>query len=382
MWHPVLMNDLVTLGDTAESTVEWCGSFKHQISTSYVGGYTTEKATLWQIIVATRAQIVTYNLGYFAGLTPSLTAMTNATMPTAWTGFYPKYPATQAGWNAYIQCAMTQAEFNAAFNAYSQLGGIWGDLWREFSQNEGALYRGSKYIENHQPAGMYTVAATAYTVSGAAATPLCNQFEFLPMLSLIADFDASHMGSLSYGSSLPINQWVTQHGDRIMLVGDDNPTVWNSGNVKMTLNVQQNDMGFGFDDDSNGFLTWDVAYRAQMGDTSGLLGQGPLMSYFPDNLIDDDNDVNTPLAHPKSPNILPWNVNLGLTLYPCHPEKINFHIMVLKALVTSYSGHMILTPAMVPYVPCYTDVSQGTTHPNPCTGTSHAAGQLVILACP
>jgi hypothetical protein len=91
------------------------------------------------------------------------------------------------------------------------------------------VYRVTGELSKHQPAGPYTVDASAVDQAGNTGS-LSNQFTVLPIIGLRQDFTA-----IDFGQILPnTTKWV--RGD--FAFGGALPTVMNVGNVLMYINVQ------------------------------------------------------------------------------------------------------------------------------------------------
>lgn len=118
-----------------------------------------------------------------------------------------------------LEAAVHTGQLSAA-NAALALENCGKQIWR--------VYRVQGELSKHQPAGTYTVVASAVDQAGNTGS-LTNTFTVLPIIGLRQDFSA-----VDFGQILPnTSKWV--RGDFVF--GGALPTVENVGNVLMYLNV-------------------------------------------------------------------------------------------------------------------------------------------------
>jgi hypothetical protein len=169
---------------------------------------------------------------------------------------YFKYeiPYVKLGHSA-AEIAMVQAAYDAGlitFGAYDL-----ADVLYELDKGTADLWRGLAEIDYEQPAGQYDVLVYAVDNNDNLSPVLINQFEYVAVCGIEADFTGINFGSTNLGVEKMIP------GD---LVWDDpaginKATVRNIGNTWTSLTVMFDDMGFG--QDING--QWNVNFDARMG---------------------------------------------------------------------------------------------------------------------
>ncbi len=346
IWHPTFTNEFATSRWAEllnEEYDEWCGSFKVEIELDTWGGSCANVSTkLTKIREALLTGNVTINWDFFNGM-----------------------GITEVG---PLMSGSTFAEWLAAYTTYSNPllnGTVIQEVWRELEQCQAGVFTDYTTFNIHQPAGWYDVAVIA--VDGGVPTPaLCNEVEYLGVDSFIADFGSE----LDYGV-IDFGEWETVHGDRDMLTLAS-PTVWNNGNTYINLNVSQDSMGMGYNVDGGSFDKWNVLYSVQMGDGSYASTH---YYYHPNDPVSPEyspGDLHPPATWAgvtevtsqgvPSASSAEHEITIDWLLYPCHPEKINFDIIITKDLTPpeeGYSGDMTLTAENVPYEECCTRDAQG-----------------------
>ncbi len=162
-------------------------------------------------------------------------------------------------------------------------GSICGDTG-QLAKEEAAVYCADKSLEWEDPAGQYRVEVLAQDKAGqvswtesnrdsahlsndnSANDPIngpdewdsgeinFNFFDYLPLTAFETDFS-----SVDYGS-VKLNTHKRISGDKTFDTGDGLPTVRNTGNTRLYMGVEQDDMGLGTTDGQ-----WNVQYDARVG---------------------------------------------------------------------------------------------------------------------
>jgi hypothetical protein len=202
------------------------------------------------------------------------------------------------------------------------------DVTSEIAQGEAYLWYGYYTMYYHQPWGHYKVVGGALD-AGPIALPesvLFNWFDYVPVTAMELDFTG-----INYGS-------VTTEGD---VSGDnhfggDQPTLRNIGNTWLTVQIQQDDMGFGKD---SGTGTWNVQFDARIGSITTYPSGG-----------DGSETVYDPagFATMSAPDPAKWT-DLPGVVHLCNTWKIDFSIHIVKAIWPSYSGMMWLRAIYSPF---------------------------------
>jgi hypothetical protein len=191
------------------------------------------------------------------------------------------------------------------------------EVLEELVQEDAKVYRGTQYIDYHQPWGDYYVKVLAYDSGNNESAPLWNQFKYMKVSAAEFDFDSVNYGSVEVCT----NKW--KGGDTIFdpTESPSMATVRNIGNTWVTLQVQQDDMGLG---QTSG--VWNVEYDARLGDAL----TGTAIVYEPDQKV-------------SLPDILEL----------CNTQKLDFSIHVKKAPAGIYTGIMELSWTHEPFAePC------------------------------
>ncbi len=117
------------------------------------------------------------------------------------------------------------------------------------------VYCADKELVWEDPAGNYKVEVFALSTFGRFSNLAVNHFEYLPLTSYEVDFS-----NVDYGTVL-LNAEKTVSGNLVFEPSSsDKPTVRNTGNTRLNMGVEQNDMGMGTTDD-----VCNVSYRARVG---------------------------------------------------------------------------------------------------------------------
>lgn len=142
---------------------------------------------------------------------------------------------------------------------YDEICGETGELMKE----EAYVYCADKQLIWEDPAGLYKVEILALDKAGlfnfecdtaCNGNPNFNYFEYLPMTGYEADF--TH---INYGE-VKLNTHKRVSGDKTFDLGDAKPSVRNTGNTRLYMWVEQDDMGLGTTDGN-----WNVQYDARVG---------------------------------------------------------------------------------------------------------------------
>lgn len=138
--------------------------------------------------------------------------------------------------------------FNTNYN-YNEICSPTGELEKETAY----VYCGDRNISYEDPDGSYLVKVFAQDKAGMSSTILENHFDYLPLTGFEVDFS-----SVDYGN-VKLNTHKIISGD--LTFGTANlPTIRNLGNVRLQINITQDDMGLGT---TNGLPN--VQYDARLG---------------------------------------------------------------------------------------------------------------------
>jgi hypothetical protein len=196
------------------------------------------------------------------------------------------------------------------------------DVTDELAQGEAYLWVGCYVLSYHQPWGCYYVDAFAIDAGPVAPeSHLTNYFFYIPVTAFEIDFTSVNYGDITSNG--------TVSGDNIFGTCD-HPTMRNLGNTWLHLEIQQDDMGFGFDSGSG---TWNVNYDVRL---------GSLVEY------PQGGAAGVPQYNPAgakgvltSPSPAGWTAIPGI-VHLCNTWKLDFSIHILKAILPGYSGMMWL----------------------------------------
>ena len=125
----------------------------------------------------------------------------------------------------------------------------------ELMEETAYVYCANKELIWEDPAGDYKVEVFALSTYGQFSNLAVNYFEYLPLTSYDVDFS-----DVDYGTVL-LNVEKKVIGDFTFDPSfSDRPTVRNTGNTRLNMGVEQNDMGMGTTDS-----VYNVSYRARVG---------------------------------------------------------------------------------------------------------------------
>jgi len=216
-------------------------------------------------------------------------------------------------YNPDTQAAAAKTLFTNAYNkglvAFSDTQLYpYDEIMNELNNGHAAIYCGPFDIDYEDPSGDYVVTIKAQdTLNG--TTLFSNEFLYVPMAGVVADFSA-----VNYGSVQLMNQAMAPAGDYDIINTPGAPTVKNIGNTRMTLSVTQDQMGLP--------LPTDIVYAARVGDTTHTK-----VTYNPNTL--------TPLV-----------TIFGLS----EIQKMDFWVTVRQTgESTAYTGNMTLTADAVDF---------------------------------
>ena len=214
-------------------------------------------------------------------------------------------------------------KFNTGFTA--------AEVREELIQGDAQLFEGAYVMSYHQPYGTYKVIVTAFDSSNNQGT-LENHFLYYGVTATEFDFIA-----IDYGT-VQVQTDVLRGGDTVFSQGDGKPTVRNIGNTWAKIWLFQDDMGFG--QTVGQVPPWNVLFDARLGDAL----TGTLIHFDPAFAKGATPTPNGPKT------VLPDILKL------CNTQKLDFSILVKKALLSSYSGNMWIgaqfeqfNPAPTPY---------------------------------
>jgi len=144
------------------------------------------------------------------------------------------------------------------------------DIIYELDKGTAKLWWGQAEIDYEQPAGLYDVYVFAFDWNENLSAPVWNQFLYVPVCGIEADFTGIDFGSTKLGVEKMIP------GDLIWddPAGINNATVRNIGNTWAHVTIMFDDMGFGQDVND----TWNVNFDARMG-SDDTYYVGPIMPY-------------------------------------------------------------------------------------------------------
>jgi len=131
------------------------------------------------------------------------------------------------------------------------------DVLYELEKGTADLWMGHAEIDYEQPAGKYRVLDYAVDTNNNLSPALFNEFTYIAVCGIEADFTGINFGSVNLGVEKMIP------GDTIwnQTPGLNNATVRNIGNTWTSVTVKFDDMGFG--QDATG--AWNVRFDARMG---------------------------------------------------------------------------------------------------------------------
>jgi len=135
-------------------------------------------------------------------------------------------------------------------DTYETLCGTTGKLYKD----EALVYCGTKEISYEDPAGYYPITTLVQDNDSQSGTH-SHGFTYLPVAAFEVDFSNVNYGNVK----LNINKIIS--GDLNFLPSTDSkPSIRNTGNVRLAVNVWQDDMNLG---KTSG--NWNVSYGARIG---------------------------------------------------------------------------------------------------------------------
>lgn len=150
--------------------------------------------------------------------------------------------------------------FNTNYN-YDEICATDGELMKETA----AVYCATKEISYEDPAGDYEVWAVAQDGNGLQGE-LVNHFTYLDTPAFEVDFNAIDYGSVRLNTHKIISGDLTWDGSP----GTNHASVRNVGNVRLAMQVWQNDMNLGKTDGN-----WNVQYDARVGSSASFANYWP-----------------------------------------------------------------------------------------------------------
>jgi len=245
------------------------------------------------------------------------------------------------------QASAAIAKFNAAYAAgliTFNDGYTPADVTGEIAQGEAYLWYGYFEMYYHQPWGEYKVVGGALDTGPIAlgTSTLFNWFDYIAVTAMEIDFTQVNYGNITTDGEVS--------GDNHFLPGGVNPTLRNIGNTWFHVEIQQDDMNFGWD---SGSADWNVEYNARIGSLISypMNGTGTPMVY-------DPAGFKGVLVTPSSAG---WTQLPGI-IHLCNTWKIDFSIHIFKAILPSYSGNMWLRAIYEPFT--------GPNNPHPDSGVT------------
>jgi hypothetical protein len=198
--------------------------------------------------------------------------------------------------------------------SYDEICGETGELQKETA----FVYCADKELIWEDPAGEYRVQVLALDKGGNFSyeeVPDENFFEYLPLTAFEVDFT-----SVAYGS-VQLNTHKIISGDKTFGTATK-PTVRNTGNTRLYMHVEQDDMGLGTTDGQ-----WNVRYDGRVGNN-----EADWKNYYPD-------------VKKKLQDIL----DLSET------EEMDFSIKIFKfpSLKSDWTGQMWLSATKADFRQCY-----------------------------
>jgi hypothetical protein len=155
------------------------------------------------------------------------------------------------------QAAAAKARFQSAYdkNLVKYFDGyVYTEIMNELNNGHAAIYCGPFQLDYEDPSGLYNVEVKAQdTLNG--TTKKNNQFLYVPMAGVVTDFE-----DVDYGFVQLLSESMANAGDFNLGPDATTPTVKNIGNTRMTLSINQDNMGLPLDTD--------IVYAARVGDTT------------------------------------------------------------------------------------------------------------------
>ena len=149
--------------------------------------------------------------------------------------------------------------FNTGYN-YDEICAEDGELMKETA----AVYCTTKVLSYEDPSGDYTVWAVAQDKVGLQGQ-LVNTFTYLPVTAFETDFN-----SIVYGNVRLATHKIISGDLKWDALNAGGASVRNVGNTRLSMQVWQNDMGFGKTD-----TNWNVKYDARVGSDASFSSYWP-----------------------------------------------------------------------------------------------------------
>jgi hypothetical protein len=161
------------------------------------------------------------------------------------------YPITKAQAQAIVQNAYNKhlIIFNTEFDL--------SEVLYELEKGTAHLWMGCAEIDYEQPAGKYDVYAFAVDTNNNLSPYLWNQFTYVAISGIEADFTTIDFGSVNLG----VEKMIPGDLEWDIPAGENFATVRNIGNTWASLKITFCDMDFGKDVTGN----WNVRFDARMG---------------------------------------------------------------------------------------------------------------------
>jgi len=195
---------------------------------------------------------------------------------------------------------------------YDEICAADGELMKETA----AVYCAEKDLSYEDPSGSYRTLILAQDKSGKDGT-LDNYFTYRPMTAFETDFSM-----ISYGN-VKLNTHKIINGDLTWNVMDQGKaSVRNVGNTRLTMKVQQNDMGLGKTDGN-----WNVKYDGRVGSDATFVKYDPEVTKALNESL-DLSELN--------------EMDFSIDIYKFPPEHGS----------SSYTGNMTLSAASAAHLTC------------------------------
>ncbi len=143
---------------------------------------------------------------------------------------------------------------------YDEICATDGELMKETAY----VYCGERELSYEDPSGDYRTLVLAQDKAGLDGT-LSNQFRYLPLTAFETDFNQINYGTVKLNTHKIINGDLTWNALNTGLA-----SVRNVGNTRLTMKVQQDDMGLGMTDGN-----WNVRYDGRVGSDANFANYYP-----------------------------------------------------------------------------------------------------------
>lgn len=195
--------------------------------------------------------------------------------------------------------------WNSSYD-YDEVCSVGGELLEEAA----SVYCGEATLAYNNPSGDYKVAISAQDKNGLSGN-IENTFNYMDLTAFETDFSAVNYGDVK------LNTLKTVYGD---LAWGGLPSVRNTGNTRVNIKVQQDDMGLGMTDGK-----WNVKWDARVG------ADGTFKSFSPNYTATLSNSLN-----------------LGET------DQMDFSALISRfpANGKTFSGKMVLSASKAAHLSC------------------------------